>query len=329
MSDYLTRLIARSFQASDALRPRIGSLFEPRPPGEPMWGVDRAHSLHLGSHQPPDDVAAADRVNDAAVARVSTRSSAVPAGPGDRESRPSPAGDRQGPPELTPRTLRASATGVLDMGPARAPIPSGAALDDGHEVPGQPELRRRPVEDRASHPGRSHDLLSASQHPRSRDGTDTTAPTDSLPRLEASPAEEPAAGGAIPSRDPEVVVAAPASDLSGTRVGLGGSRAPRAELGEPAGQHLAPGSRRDARGLPAAIGGRWSSTRVAPVVHPRRGPRGAESLTDDQPTVHVTIGRLEVRATSQPASPPPRRAASPAIRSLDEYLRQRAERSGR
>jgi hypothetical protein len=39
------------------------------------------------------------------------------------------------------------------------------------------------------------------------------------------------------------------------------------------------------------------------------------------PTIQVTIGRIEVRATP-PASPPKRKRAAPVAMSLDEYLRQ-------
>jgi hypothetical protein len=40
--------------------------------------------------------------------------------------------------------------------------------------------------------------------------------------------------------------------------------------------------------------------------------------------VHVTIGRVEVRATAEPASPPRREASRPALAlPLDDYLRHR------
>lgn len=47
--------------------------------------------------------------------------------------------------------------------------------------------------------------------------------------------------------------------------------------------------------------------------------RGAEA-----PTIQVTIGRIEVRATPPPAPVPKPRPASPTM-SLDDYLRQRNE----
>jgi hypothetical protein len=47
------------------------------------------------------------------------------------------------------------------------------------------------------------------------------------------------------------------------------------------------------------------------------------------PTINVTIGRVEIRATS-PAPPPQRaRPKSANVLSLEDYLRQRASRASR
>jgi len=44
------------------------------------------------------------------------------------------------------------------------------------------------------------------------------------------------------------------------------------------------------------------------------------------PTIHVTIGRVEVRAVTAPAEPArPRERKAPPLRSLDQYLRERNE----
>ncbi|MEO6194248.1 MAG: hypothetical protein ABIS20_14665 [Thermoanaerobaculia bacterium] len=48
-----------------------------------------------------------------------------------------------------------------------------------------------------------------------------------------------------------------------------------------------------------------------------------------EPVIHVTIGRIEVRATAAPKAPARERpAARPAV-DLDEYLRQRSKGEGR
>jgi hypothetical protein len=58
------------------------------------------------------------------------------------------------------------------------------------------------------------------------------------------------------------------------------------------------------------------------------GTSSPVSATASEPSVHVTIGRIEVRATSEAKPAGPRRVAS-AVMSLDEYLRQRVQRGER
>ena len=57
----------------------------------------------------------------------------------------------------------------------------------------------------------------------------------------------------------------------------------------------------------------------------RRDAARASSEPAGEPTIHVTIGRIEVRA-AQPASPPPRpRRPAPPTMTLTDYLRRRSE----
>jgi hypothetical protein len=50
-------------------------------------------------------------------------------------------------------------------------------------------------------------------------------------------------------------------------------------------------------------------------------------LVPVEPTVHVTIGRIEVRATRSEDTKRPEHGGSPVM-SLDEYLRKRQKRAG-
>jgi hypothetical protein len=53
-------------------------------------------------------------------------------------------------------------------------------------------------------------------------------------------------------------------------------------------------------------------------------PGVPEAPAPAAPIIHVTIGRIEVRATApQAAAAPARRASAPAVMTLDEYLRRR------
>ncbi|MCA2218011.1 hypothetical protein [Jidongwangia harbinensis] len=62
-------------------------------------------------------------------------------------------------------------------------------------------------------------------------------------------------------------------------------------------------------------------SRLAPHTSVRRDPAPAPVLPD----VHVTIGRVEVRATGDPA-PKPRQGTAPAAQTLADYLRTKQER---
>jgi hypothetical protein len=75
-------------------------------------------------------------------------------------------------------------------------------------------------------------------------------------------------------------------------------------------------------GLPASS----QLGRAAAMRRPRDVPTGRESRTSSEPLVHVSIGRLEVRAALAGATPP-RRRDGPQPSSLDDYLRQRGKAS--
>lgn len=47
------------------------------------------------------------------------------------------------------------------------------------------------------------------------------------------------------------------------------------------------------------------------------------------PTIQVTIGRIEVRATPAPKAPVRERPSAPAALSLEDYLKQRSRGEGR
>ncbi len=64
---------------------------------------------------------------------------------------------------------------------------------------------------------------------------------------------------------------------------------------------------------------------VAPV-HPL--PVAPTSQPKLAPTIQVSIGRIEVKATAPPAPAPKKRRTTPSVMSLDEYLRQRNQGGG-
>ena len=60
----------------------------------------------------------------------------------------------------------------------------------------------------------------------------------------------------------------------------------------------------------------------APIPNPQTSREATDSGTSAMPTIHVTIGRVEVRATAQPSATRKPSEAKPGP-SLDEYLRAR------
>jgi hypothetical protein len=61
---------------------------------------------------------------------------------------------------------------------------------------------------------------------------------------------------------------------------------------------------------------------VRPYLEPAP-PVPSAAAAQPEPTIQVTIGRIEVRATP-PAQPPPKQRSAPPVMSLEEYLRQRS-----
>ena len=53
-----------------------------------------------------------------------------------------------------------------------------------------------------------------------------------------------------------------------------------------------------------------------------------QSKEEREPTIHVTIGRIEVRATLAPAPASGKERSAPRVMSLDEYLQRRTGRGG-
>lgn len=77
------------------------------------------------------------------------------------------------------------------------------------------------------------------------------------------------------------------------------------------------------RTRPATAPSGQTAARRAPAA-----PAGSESAASSEPVVHVSIGRLEVRAAAATGAVPQRRD-EPRPASLDDYLRQRGDKGAR
>ena len=330
MSNFLSSLAARSLGLAEVVRPRVASLFEPpqaaaasnmgmlgslfekdrgepeaRPPELAVPPATRPHALSRAS--PPSTM----RTSDAGTIRRSSESSPetylalVPHGArGSEDPSTRPGSESRWPANGHFGALR-------DLGPVavlRRPAVSPAIERDGEA--------RSPAA-AAGLAGQPHDLLpvlpSSVVRPSETDvarrsGHDAAATRPARVSGRADDGET-----ALSAARPE-----PVRHVKETMV--------PAESG-PSGP---------SRGEPIAPPGPGTAGPVRVVVEPRvalytepAGPAHPRPAVRGEPTIQVTIGRVEVRATHPAAPVTPRERQRPAAMSLEEYLSRRAEGSAR
>ena len=301
MSDFLTRLAARGFDTAQVIRPRLASLFEPlTPEREVLVGPD---IVSRGVSR--SDWRSADREpNDGVDSRIIPR--------GDAAHEP----------------VRESFARVRDM--------AGKALDTDQPVPGlarNPALRPqdlaprtvigdRPVHNQAEQGAEQPDAIHSSRAESHR-----VTPLRAVRSLSLGIEDRLAVAAKDPEKDPSRRTADAVDP--GTVSGRGRLRQniPTGPMAE-AERALTP-VQDEAIALPkngpdyrvlanALIGARYAAPRVEPA---RRTPR--EGRPDPEPTIQVTIGRIEVRAVTEEARPRRERHTAPVM-TLEEYLRRRA-----
>ena len=286
MTDFLTDLLERSRGQVSGLVPRIPSVFEPAR-GDTPWPAGE-ETVRLAAEAP-----AAEGMPSAGRAQPSPQATAWPQATTRPESR-IPAPSRE----------------AMPPGPARIPARTGRGGETGRQPAREPAMPRPET-----------------IAPQARSATPQTQSL--VPHTESPvPRAEPAA----PRTGPLVPHAAAAgeterellAELAVPRVPLLAIEPERAERTQqgvpphpaaPAGAPLPP----PRPGLltvpqPGAFG--------APPALP--GPAG-DPAPPPEPTVHVTIGRVEIRAVTAPA-PPTRPASAARTMSLDEYLAERNQR---
>jgi len=213
------------------------------------------------------------------------------------------------------RSRRAAASEAPDSGPAAAPAPRTDRLDATGPHSGATSDSARARRTAAPDSARSHTAAARAAAPGS-------APADAVQRRASAPdvARPPLpVTGQAPQPDPTT------------------ADRPRPTVSEEA---LPPRSRVDGSTPPATdtrpsaiaprLGDAPARGALAPTATaftdapPLPRARGAQPAPAREPEVHVTIGRVEVRATAEAASPPRREASRPApALPLDDYLRHR------
>jgi hypothetical protein len=237
-----------------------------------------------------------------------------------------PAGTNALPPDFsgTDRPVESQPVDRLSERPldeAHAPAPAFTSAEAGERQPAFKE-RVAPEPGMFARSNGSFDLENESGHPDRLAGgarfdrrigdagllraREPGIAADRTPHLSPSPALEAGDGGADPERGRIAASTAPAAGPDEARV-----QSTRIDPLRPA-SFAVPGD------VPSLVDHR--SAAFLPAAS-----EGIESAFQ-APTVHIRIGRIEVRAGTQPPQPPARTPAAPRPKlTLDEYLRQRNE----
>jgi len=336
MSDYLSKLVAR-------VEPRLAALFEPVRPGAKPPGLETAvdqaatdePQLILSSPDEPGSRAAGATSEPASRAPASGSTPFPPVPPSAQVSAlvggGSPGAEAQPPrPGMTAsaeirRRLLGSAAGRGGASGQDAGSPTARAAVTRRADVSDRTLAVSRVRGNEAGPLLPPDPAAAGGDstpvpPRGRRPAEgAVSPGGPSPQTVPSPEQRPA-GSAAAVTPP----AAPPPTAAGQAIGPAFRPVVRRAL---VGQALAPEEREPGSTVPGAGPGA-----ISPSALPRRmvmGLRGVgspQATTAPQPTVQVTIGRIEVRAVTPPSPPAPRAAAArpgPQL-SLDDYLKQRS-----
>jgi len=288
MTNFLSRLAARSFGVETGVRPRLASIFEPK----------RGVASPRGSSQVEREI-----VDEGAEA-------------GERDEirnrrRPSQ------PPSPRRAVLNPDSQHEAESPRRRNPAPAKPAIPQNEDlrielVPPKADPVRQPVPSRegfAAEPRRSQP---AAQHPENEQRSEARPPARPAPRVQ-NVANKPAPSHPVEmDEEHEDRVA---RDFKPARRPDSDSRQALLQP-SPAIAGLAERMRDAASAMNSA----------APARGNDRGSDRA-AVPAAEPIVHVTIGRVEVRATAETMRESKQRAAAPVM-GLDEYLQRQAQRGG-
>jgi hypothetical protein len=297
MGDFLSNLAARSLGSTEVMRPRLASLFEP----------------------PRPDVASNARLLDGpSVAEEVVQEASPPAAL-----------------EITRLVALRPASNVEDRGgdtrTQRAVVPGAS------DPPGRPTEGVRSVSMNQAVPAPAE----TGGEPRPPDvPTGATARVREFRPVPPPPMVRAFETEAVRRSGPDSPAGRPALTRDRGDTGDSSSRAagntPRRRLTEysDSSRDLGPSDARPGEpvALPTQRPARPATIvvqpRVAPYSRPERPARSQPAATLE-PTIQVTIGRVEVRAMHPVAPSAPRERQAPTAMSLEEYLRRRAKESGR
>jgi hypothetical protein len=325
MSDYLTHLAARSLHLTAVIQPRLTSLFEPtRPTGMPAPGQPF-------TWESPDGVPTSDEAAFGVLAPPQPFASPPPRRP---QASPPPPADLRVPPEV-PHQPPGDVQTIPDLYAGQRP---------GQQPPQLTLAAPRPSETRPewspgpSMPGPAQPAAPQTPLPLLQPRP-ATAGADTIVRLEAA---QVAAVSTVHRPEPArpTLTSVTARDDTDATTPRSVAETPRRPAVEPVSRHIvyervASSAEQGPSVIPHREPSALHTVRpAAPTaiivqhVTPHMksaapAPIGPTAPPEPAPTIQVTIGRIEVRATPPPATPPPRQRAAAPVMSLDAYLNRR------
>lgn len=340
MSGFLDELVARSTGLADAIRPRPVSLFEPPAfssvPGGAPWGgtPESASPVMVEPSTAPAELTRPVVPQPAAVRRP--KLPAPPHLPSPAPPRAAEASGARGPSPFGPRPASVPVTETLLPTPAPA---SRVATEREPRRPTPDASRRGSIRERPTRlPGHDAALRAERPPPHADRAPRPDVPLDLIERLVARavpPApKEPSRDSTRPARrqaiEPEAPTAASLSSLvrqmvlqavpRDTGAALTPSVPPRSTRRQPAEPVASPEP-------PPPVERRAPPSRFAPFDWPPF-PVAPPPPIASQPTIKVTIGRVEIRAEASASTSVAKPRTTAATMGLDDYLngRDRGER---
>ncbi|MCI0534031.1 MAG: hypothetical protein L0Z50_02265 [Verrucomicrobiales bacterium] len=326
MSDFLNRLVTRTFKPEAAIQPRLPSLFESPTTLGDVAGLSEVMSPLTASDDPLDGPP------DERSSLVGINSSAAVTGLRENDSFQASLTDSTG--------ALPSSISTEDQGPERPTAPSRLASVSGSEEqrrhsgairqkPASEEKARTRSQRRSAHPAEPHaERLEAASLPAV---AIRAAPNDEAllsTKLPAVRASERIVRPGTPNADASKPIASSSAFKSKT------SDAARFS----AETNPNPTARTNSAGEAAGLLGKSLGTQSASPEIPRMPAALMSALANanafrpaatasaparkEAPTIHVTIGRVEVRAVSAPPAPQRRPRPGPRL-SLEAYRKQR------
>ena len=309
MSDYLVSLVSRETGLAAAVVPRLPSRFEPEAPG--LQAVPQPE--HEIEQEESAEAAAAPR--QARPAGMHRMAAVAPPAP------PAPLAAQAVAPATSPRRDQEAAPAATERKPVAPDLPAPAemapkAVRSKHVAP----LARHPV---APAPATGDAPPARLQTVPVAQSLHVTPPAS--PSSPAQPAPRRMAKAVVPAFPTAPAVAARTAGV----VNAAAQPPARRDLPQPIVAPAAPASP-TRRELVALAPGPRASLRPAAqlMVHSEERARPEPDSTPPQSVIHVSIGRVEIRAVNAPPAPA-RSQAKTASLSLEQFLAQQKERGMR